>query len=93
MWTQYKQRGGPLTGLSVGLGVRYVDKRPSADAPGFYWVPSFTMLDAALGYDAGPWQFALSISNLTDKVTYDCWYARCWYGPARQIRATATVRW
>ncbi len=93
VWTQYKQRGGPLTGLSVGLGVRYVDKRPSADAPGFYWVPSFTMLDAALGYDAGPWQFALSISNLTDKVTYDCWYARCWYGPARQIRATATVRW
>lgn len=92
-WASYKFRGEALRGLGVGLGARYVGKRPSADAAGYYMVPSFTLLDAAVSYDTGEWLFALNVSNLTDKVTYDCWYARCWYGPSRQVLATATVRW
>lgn len=92
-WASYKFRGEVLDGLGVGLGARYVGKRPSADAAGYYMVRSFTLLDAAVSYDTGDWLFALNVSNLTDKGTYDCWYARCWHGPSRQVLATATVRW
>jgi len=93
LWLEYRARQGSLSGLGAGLGVRYVDERPSADTPGFYMLPAFAVLDAALSYDLGAWRFALNVANLTDKVIYDCWYERCWYGPGRSVRATATIRW
>ncbi|GKS77412.1 TonB-dependent siderophore receptor [Acidovorax sp. SUPP950] len=92
-WADYKVRGGSLNGLGFGVGARYVGKRPSADAPGFYMVPAFTILDAAMSYELDSWRLALNVGNLTNKVTYDCWLTRCWYGPGRSLKATATLRW
>jgi hypothetical protein len=35
----------------------------------------------------------LNVSNLTDKVTYDCYGNKCWYGAGRDIRATLSYNW
>lgn len=92
VWADYTFRGA-LHGLGLGLGARYVGKRPSDDSAAAYMVPAFTVLDAALSYELGDWRLALNASNLADKTIYDCWYARCWYGAGRSLRATLTLRW
>lgn len=57
---------GSLQGVSAGLGVRHVGRRYDNPA-NTQSTPSFTLVDAALRYDNGPWRFALNIANLFDK--------------------------
>lgn len=87
VWVDHRFAAVP--GLSAGLGVRRVGAQATTVAG--LNVPSFTLVDAALRYEAGPWRFALNVKNLADK-TYvaDCTYA-CFYGDERN--ATLTVRY
>jgi len=48
------------------MGVRHVGRRYDNPA-NTQSTPSFTLVDAALRYDNGPWRFALNIANLFDK--------------------------
>ena len=57
---------GALTGFSVGAGVRYVGKRYDNPANTLS-TPAFTLVDAAVRYDAGAWRVALNATNLFDK--------------------------
>ncbi|MFT4195167.1 MAG: TonB-dependent receptor [Ottowia sp.] len=48
-----------------------------------------------LGYETGPWRFALNINNLTDKTYFsncESTADRCWFGARRTVTATATYR-
>ena len=90
LWLDYKA----TRALSVGGGVRYMGRRPNSDMnPERYMQPAFTMVDAALRYEINRVELALSLHNLTDKVSLDCAGQQCWYGPGRTVLGTATYRW
>jgi iron complex outermembrane receptor protein len=91
VWADYRFTNG----LKVGLGARFNgsthgDGEVVAPAK----VPSYTLIDAMIGYDIDRWTLALNLRNLTDK-TYvsNCAYAFCYLGTQRTAVATATYRW
>jgi iron complex outermembrane receptor protein len=89
VWVDH--RFAALPGLSAGLGVRRVGAQATTVAG--LNVPSFTLLDAALRYETGPWRFALNLKNLADKnYVADCTYA-CFYGDERNATLTARYSW
>ncbi|PAT39996.1 TonB-dependent siderophore receptor [Vandammella animalimorsus] len=91
LWGDYRFASQGLPGLHMGAGLRHVGGTRGVwmDAN----VPAYTVLDAMIGYDHGPWRFALNVSNLTDK-TYiaSCTYG-CFYGEPRKVTASLTWRW
>lgn len=92
-WMDYAFATHGIPGLSAGAGVRYVGKRKNSDTPAAFTLPDFAVFDASVRYETGAYTLALHATNLADKTTYDCWYAKCWYGPGRDIRASLTIRW
>ncbi|WP_082524525.1 TonB-dependent siderophore receptor [Pseudorhodoferax sp. Leaf274] len=89
VWVDHRFAAVP--GLSAGLGVRRVGAQATAVAG--LNVPSFTLVDAALRYETGPWRFALNVKNLADRnYVADCTYA-CFYGDERNATLTARYSW
>lgn len=89
MWIDYAL-ANTAPGVSVGLGARHVGKRFSDDSNTGV-TPGYTLLDAAVRYDAGPWRFALNVSNLMDKE-YVATYAYGYYRGIARV-ATASLRY
>jgi iron complex outermembrane receptor protein len=52
-----------LRGLGIGGGVRYIG-RIYNDAENTSTTPAFTLFDATLRYDYGPWLFTINASNI-----------------------------
>ncbi|WP_444436483.1 TonB-dependent siderophore receptor [Pseudomonas sp. A6] len=94
LWADYTLRDGQLKGLGFGAGVRYNGRNPGAPDNSLN-VPSYTLLDAAVHYDTGPWRFAVNATNLTDReYIAGCYDAtRCIYGNGRNVLGSATYRW
>ncbi len=100
-WARYQLQEGPLAGLGVGGGVRYIGSS-YADEANTLKVPSATLFDLMLDYDLGRaspalkgMQVALNVQNLFDKeyiasCAGDSW---CWYGYQRSIKASLRYRW
>lgn len=86
LWTRYKFALAQGQ-FSVGGGVRYVG--PSWDGRDILETPSFTLLDAMLGYETGPWKASLTVNNLADKVHVTTCLNRgdCFYGMRRTVMA------
>ncbi|SFO40831.1 TonB-dependent siderophore receptor [Nitrosospira briensis] len=55
-----------LRGFFIGGGVRYVGRVFNDDA-NTSTTPSFTLFDAVLRYDHGPWQFLINANNIFDE--------------------------
>ncbi|MBA4143020.1 MAG: TonB-dependent siderophore receptor [Nitrosospira sp.] len=55
-----------LRGFFIGGGVRYVG-RVFNDQANTSVTPSFTLFDAVLRYDHGPWQFLINANNIFDE--------------------------
>ena len=55
-----------LKGFFIGGGVRYVGK-VFDDQANTSTTPSFTLFDAVLRYDHGPWQFLINANNIFDE--------------------------
>lgn len=77
--------------LRAGAGVRYVDEIPGLFNTSLV-APSYTLVDAMLGYEVGPWDLSLNVSNLTDEDYINYTYA-AFYGPERQVTAAVAYRW
>ncbi len=95
LWAHYTVRSGPLQGLRVGGGVRYMGST-WGDAANTFKVGAATLFDAAVHYQLDRhWGFALNASNLFDKSYIgSCGSATtCYYGYRRTVLATATYRW
>lgn len=100
LWLDYSLQSGPLAGLSVGGGARYIGSA-FADTRNVYTIPGIVLFDAALRYDlvrANPalkgWQLALNAANLTDKIyVSDCSDINCRWGQGRTAYATLDYRW
>jgi iron complex outermembrane receptor protein len=97
----YTFPGGPLMGLSLGGGVRYVGSS-WGDLPNTIRIPSYTLVDAAIRYDlAALWpamkgaQISVNATNLFDKrfVSTCGDLNTCYYGPPRQVLASFSYRW
>lgn len=91
LWMDYDFGQWQMKNLKAGAGVRYV-----GDSTGVYvvgTVPAYTLIDAMLSYDTGPWRLALNATNLTDRAYIaSCTYG-CFYGERRKLIASATYRW
>jgi len=90
-WLSYDVKNGPLNGLTLGSGVRYVNGLTS-DRQNTHTLPSYTLVDVAIGYDMTNiglkgLSAQLNVNNLTDKryiaacnsLTY------CYFGAERNI--------
>ena len=91
LWGDYRFSVFGLPGLKFGAGVRYVGPTRATWVEGE--VPSFTLFDTRVSYEAGPWVYALNATNLTD-TTYieSCTYG-CFYGEPRSIVGSVSYQW
>jgi iron complex outermembrane receptor protein len=92
-WAVRRFSIGEVDGFRVGAGVRYIGE--TWDGGDLMAVPSYTLVDALLGFDQGKWRYALNATNLFDKKYIATCLERgdCWYGERRQVMASASYRW
>ncbi|WP_338879425.1 TonB-dependent siderophore receptor [Achromobacter veterisilvae] len=100
-WADYTIGGGPLAGLRIGGGVRYVGTS-YGDSTNTLKTPSYTLVDAALQYDLGMLssqlkgaRVSLNVNNLFDRryLTTCAAVSACFYGPGRVVVAQVRYRW
>lgn len=100
LWTDYTMQEGPLQGLGLGAGVRYVGS--TYDTTNVTKTPDYTLVDLNLHYDLGRAsqalrgaRVALSVTNLTDKYYLtECSTGQgCTQGVGRTVLATFNYRW
>ena len=92
LWGDYRLAALGIPQLRVGAGVRYIDStlglfNTAVD------VPSYTIVDAMMSYDAGPWQFTVNANNLTDRIYVASYSYGAFYGPRRSVVASLAYRW
>ncbi|AUA31206.1 TonB-dependent siderophore receptor [Pseudomonas sp. SGAir0191] len=98
LWADYNFRQGALDGLKLGGGVRYVG-HSWADAENSRKVPSYTLVDASLGYDLGKLglkglDVRLNANNLTNQryITSCASLNYCYMGEERNVSATVSYQ-
>ncbi|MPT27796.1 MAG: TonB-dependent siderophore receptor [Achromobacter sp.] len=98
VWADYAFDAGPLDGLSIGGGARYVGET-WADKENTLRVPDYTLVDARIGYDLGKLgmkglDVSLNANNLLDKdyvaSCYNLDY--CYFGEKRNVTATVNYQ-
>lgn len=93
LWLDYAANGSGGQGLSVGGGLRYTGKRYNNGANTSF-ENGYTVADAAIRYDSGPWRLALNVSNLFDKAYLSGRaYGSYFVGAERNVVLTAKYRW
>ncbi len=99
-WADYTFHNGPLDGFGMSAGVRYIGDTPGTTLNDYY-VPSVTLVDAAVHYDLAAlgkqfqgFKLQVNATNLFDKtyLTY-CQDFGCYYGLRREVIATLRYRW
>jgi iron complex outermembrane recepter protein len=92
LWAKYRLTALGLQGVTIGGGVRYIgDSWDGADA---IRTPDYTLFDAMIRYETGPWRFQVNASNLADKRHVTTCLARgdCFFGIGRTALGSATYR-
>ena len=81
-----------VPGVTVGGGVRYIGE--SWDGTDTIRTPDYTLFDAMIRYETGPWRFQVNASNLADKRHVTTCLARgdCFFGLGRTVLGSATYR-
>ncbi|HJE25030.1 MAG TPA: TonB-dependent siderophore receptor [Methylorubrum populi] len=101
VFVDYRILEGPLRGVGVGGGVRWISSQ-WGDPANTFRVPEAYLLDAVASYDFGQFDPAyagldlqLNIQNLLDEryVTSCFNYSACYYGLPRTVFATLRYRW
>ncbi|AMO50725.1 TonB-dependent siderophore receptor [Enterobacter sp. FY-07] len=90
-WLSYDVKTGPLKGLTVGSGARYVNGMTS-DRQNTHTLPSYTLVDMAVGYDLAQvglkgLSAQVTVNNLTDKryIAACNSLSYCYFGAERNI--------
>ncbi|MDF1643942.1 MAG: TonB-dependent siderophore receptor [Pseudomonadales bacterium] len=85
LWLQYDLFEGPLNGIQLGAGIRYVGET-QMDALNTDVVPDYTLFDLAISRDFGSANVRVSASNITDEESYSCFDSNnCWFGAERSV--------
>lgn len=100
LWAKYTWFNGPVAGLGVGAGVRYVGST-FVDGANANSIPSYTLVDAAISYDFAylrpelrGWKAQVNVFNLAD--TYyitNCFTGYAYCGPGQVRTVLGTLRW
>ncbi|QOZ24991.1 TonB-dependent siderophore receptor [Bradyrhizobium sp. CCBAU 51753] len=92
LWAKYRLTWFGLPGVTVGGGVRYVGQ--SWDGADIIRTPDYTLFDAMVRYENGPWRFQVNASNLADRRHVTTCLARgdCFYGIGRTVLSSLTYR-
>ena len=67
LWTRYKFDEGILDGLSIGVGLSYLDERAVTNNNNsivYGWLDEFLLADLVLSYERGRVRYGLNIDNL-----------------------------
>lgn len=91
-WANYRFLNGPLDGLTIGAGARYVGDS-YADNTETNVVPSYTLFDATLSYRIEDYKFQVAAKNLADKEYVATCDYYCFYGDRRNVIASVTYDW
>lgn len=93
-WFDKTLQGGPLLGLGISAGVRYVGSQ-YGDSENSLLLPGYTLFDGGLHYGTGHWYFALNGKNLLDKTYVGSCPAldSCNYGLRRSFNLRAVYGW
>ena len=92
VWLDYALGAAVLRGVSIGGGLRYIGKRWD-NGENTESQPGYTLADAAVRYDNGPWRFALNVTNLFDKQYLSGHaYGSYFRGTERNVLLTAKYR-
>lgn len=101
LWGDYTIDRGPLRGLGLGAGVRYMGDTYGDNANTFD-VDGYTLVDAAIRYDLGALsnglagaELSVDAQNLFDKTYVATCLSEtgCYQGVGRTVYATLTYRW
>lgn len=93
-WLNYTFPDGPLKGLGLGSGVRYIGASWNDNA-NTSQNASYTLLDTAVSYSVTEsLSLKINVNNLLDKeYTTSCAFGSCYYGPGRRVVGTVAYRW
>ena len=100
-WLDYTFRDGPLRGLGVGLGARYVGPTYAGNN-NHAKVPDYLLADGALRYDLGALredlrgvQLTLNATNIFDREYVSSCIASdgCFYGLRRSVIGGVRLKW
>jgi iron complex outermembrane receptor protein len=71
-WATYQLKSGKLKNFGLGLGGNYASEYKVIDnsKTGEFNLPSYTLVNASLFYNAEHFRFSLNVNNLTDKEYY-----------------------
>jgi iron complex outermembrane recepter protein len=92
LWAKYRLTVLGLPGVTIGGGVRYIGE--SWDGADKLRTPDYTLFDAMVRSETGPWRFQVNASNLADKrhVTTCLSRGDCFFGIGRTVLGSATYR-
>jgi len=100
-WGNYAFRDGPLRGLQIGGGARYVGST-YGNTTNTFKVPDVTLFDAAIRYDVGArferargLELAVNAQNIADRdyVASCSSTTACYFGTGRLVLGSVRVRW
>jgi len=102
LWTKYTFYDGPLAGLGIGGGVRYVGQSYGNNANTIL-IPDYTLFDATVSFDfkylrpdLKGWSAQINATNLTNKYYVSSCLtalAYCGLGSARTVLGTLKYAW
>jgi iron complex outermembrane receptor protein len=92
LWATYRLSPIGLRDVTIGSGVRYIGV--AWDGTDTLQVPDYTLFDAMIKYETGPWRLQINASNLADKRHMTACLARgdCFPGMGRTVLGSATYR-
>jgi iron complex outermembrane recepter protein len=92
LWAKYHLAALGLQGVTIGGGVRYIGT--SWDGTDTLRTPDYTLFDAMIRYENGPWRFQVNASNIADKRHVTTCLARgdCFFGIGRTILSNLTYK-
>ena len=102
LWAKYTWYDGPVAGLGIGGGVRYVGES-FGDAANTILISDYTLFDAAVSFDfkylrpdLKGWSAQINATNLTNRYyVASCVtsFAYCGLGAARTVLGTVKYAW
>lgn len=90
LWVHYSIPSGKAKGLGFGIGGNYADRYLVIDNSntGQFFLPSYTLLNAAISYTTRHFRFGLNGNNLSNKQYYIGYWST---NPQKKFNAVASI--
>lgn len=92
LWADYTLPSGPLSGIGIGAGIRWVGESYD-DAANTRKNDDYSVADAAIHYDLDGARLALNVNNLFDERYIICESGFCYRGQGRTVIGSVRYRW